>query len=137
MGMLGCRGSSWRLIGFRNEDSTYDVAPHHWCHVSFVVHEPGIKVWDFVRIGRRDMSRATRERIFEEMELGKVFSRRDVHVVSEKAGNDTVVHDRLVWLLLEVAIPSATELWGWPRVHFLQFVFSRPNLDSRFDTVCS
>jgi len=41
-----------------------DVTPHHGHHVSLIVHESRIEVRHGVRVGRRDVRRATRERVF-------------------------------------------------------------------------
>lgn len=41
-----------------------DVAPDHRSHVTLVVHEACVKVRNFIRIGGRDVSRATGEWVF-------------------------------------------------------------------------
>lgn len=45
------------------------------------------------------------------------------------------MHDWLVWLVLEVAVPAGAELFAWPAVHHLQLFLGRSNLDTSFDTV--
>lgn len=47
----------------------------------------------------------------------------------------TVMHDWLVRLVLEVAVPSRPKLLARPRVHHLQLLFCRPDLHTSFDTV--
>jgi hypothetical protein len=51
------------------------------------------------------------------------------------SSNDGVMHDWLVGLVFEVAIPSGTELWTRPSVHLLEFVLGRTDLDASLDTV--
>jgi len=79
------------------------------------------------------MSFSTTEWIFEEVEHGEEVTRRHVlgyivgmlsditccrgntyHVVSEPSRYHRVVHDWLVWLLLEIAIPSTAEFGTRP-----------------------
>jgi hypothetical protein len=47
------------------------------------------------------------------------------------------VHDGLVGLVLEVAIPSGSELWEWPTVHFPEFLLRRADLDAGLNAVGS
>lgn len=47
------------------------------------------------------------------------------------------MHDWLVGLVLEVAVPSAAELWARPLVHHLQLRLVRSDLDTSLDTVGS
>ena len=47
------------------------------------------------------------------------------------------MHDWLVWLILEVAVPSGKELWEWPLLELLEFLCIRPNLDTSFDAIRS
>lgn len=42
----------------------FDITPDHRGHVTVVVHEARIEVWNFVGIGRVYMDEATREGIF-------------------------------------------------------------------------
>lgn len=56
-------------------------------------------------------------------------------MVTKPASDDRVVHDRLVRLLLEVAVPARAELWVWPRVHLVKLLFGWSDLDTSFDTV--
>lgn len=62
--------------------SRLDVAPDHGDHVSLVVHEAGVEVRDSVRVGRRDVGRAAREGVLEEVEHGEELARRPVKVLS-------------------------------------------------------
>lgn len=68
--------------------SRLDVAPDQWGHVSLVVHKVGVKIRDLVRIGGRDVSGATRKGVLEEMELTKIFSRWNIHVVNKEASEN-------------------------------------------------
>ena len=52
------------------------------------------------------MGEATRERILQEVEHREEVAWRHEHVVAKPASDDRVVHDWLVWLVLEVAVPS-------------------------------
>ena len=45
------------------------------------------------------------------------------------------IHDWLVGLVLEVAVPAGPELWARPRVHHVQLLLSRPNLHTSVDAV--
>ena len=58
-----------------------------------------------------------------------------MHVVSEGAGYDGVVHHRLVGLVLEIAIPARTELMTAPAVHLLEFFLRRADLDAGLDAI--
>jgi hypothetical protein len=122
------RGSEGRLTGF-------DVTPNHWCHVTFVVHESGIEVWSFVWVGRYNVRLATGEWIFQEMEHREELSGRHQHVITEPSRNNRVVHDWLVGLVLEIAVPTTLEVWSRPRLHLFQLLFSRANLDTSFDAI--
>jgi hypothetical protein len=56
-------------------------------------------------------------------------------VVAKPSRNDRVMHDRLVRLVLEVAVPARAELGARPAIHHLQLFFGRTDLDAGFDTV--
>lgn len=45
------------------------------------------------------------------------------------------MHDGLVRLVFEVAVPARTELLARPRVHLVEFFLCRPDLDTSFDTI--
>ena len=45
------------------------------------------------------------------------------------------MHDWLVGLILKVAVPSAAEVWSWPRVHLIELLLGWANLDTGIDTV--
>ena len=47
------------------------------------------------------------------------------------------MHDRLVGLVLEVAVPATAEVRRWPCVHLVELLFSRANLDTSIDAVGS
>ena len=111
--------------------------PNHRNHVSFVVHETGIEVRSIVARRAGDVSEATGEWILQEMEHRKEFAWWHEHVVTEPAGDDRVVHDWLVWLVLEVAVPSGDELWEWPALEFFKFLLVRADLHTRFDAIGS
>lgn len=51
--------------------------------------------------------------------------------------NHGVVHDWLVWLVLEVRVPSASEVWCWPGVHLPEFFLCWADLNTSINTVCS
>jgi len=56
-------------------------------------------------------------------------------VVAEPAGNDGVVHDWLVGLVLEVRVPTRAELWARPAVHLVELLLGRADLDTSIDAV--
>lgn len=58
------------------------------------------------------------------------------HVVAVEAGDDGVVHDWLVGLVFEVAVPARAELLAGPAVHHLELFFGWTDLDSSLDPVC-
>ena len=58
------------------------------------------------------------------------------HVVAVEAGDDRVVHDGLVRLVLEVTVPARTKLLAGPAVHHRELLFCWTDLDTRFDAVC-
>lgn len=45
------------------------------------------------------------------------------------------MHNWLVGFVLEVAVPTTSELWSRPIIHFVQLRFSRPDLYSGLDAV--
>jgi len=47
------------------------------------------------------------------------------------------MHDGLVGLLLEVAVPAGAEFWTRPLVHHVKFCLCRTNLDTGFNAVSS
>lgn len=51
--------------------------------------------------------------------------------------NDRIMHDRLVRLILEVAVPTASKFWRRPLVHLGEFLFSWTNLDTSINTIGS
>ena len=53
----------------------------------------------------------------------------------QPACNDRVVHDGLVRLVLEVAVPATAELWAGPAVHLFEFLLGGTNLDASLDAV--
>jgi hypothetical protein len=57
------------------------------------------------------------------------------HGIKEKV-QPTVVHNGLIRLMLEIAVPPAPELFARPAVHHVQLLFRRPYLDTCLDTVC-
>jgi hypothetical protein len=122
------RGNEGILTGF-------DVSPNHWCHVTFIVHETGIKVWSFVWVRRYNVRLATGEWILQEMKHRKELSGRHQHVITEPSCNNRVMHNRLVGFILEVAVPAALEVWSRPRLHLFQLLFSWTNLDTSIDAI--
>jgi hypothetical protein len=56
-------------------------------------------------------------------------------VVAKPTRNNRVVHDWLVWLVFEVAIPTRPELWTRPLIHHLELFLSWTNLDSSLNAV--
>jgi hypothetical protein len=56
-------------------------------------------------------------------------------VVTEPSSDDRVVHDGLVRLVLEVAVPAGSELWAWPLVHDSELLLCGADFDTGFDTV--
>jgi hypothetical protein len=81
------------------------------------------------------MDVATGEWVFQEVEHGKELSRWNLHVITKESSNDRVMHDRLVRLVLEVAVPTRAEFVHWPRVHLLELLLRGANLDTGFDAV--
>ena len=69
------------------------------------------------------------------MEHGEEISGWHEHVVTKPTSNDRVVHNWLVGLVLEVAVPATSEVWGWPRLHLLELLLSRADLDTGFNTI--
>jgi hypothetical protein len=45
-------------------------------------------------------------------------------------------HDRLVWLVLEVTVPTRPELWAGPAVHLLELILSRTDLHTSINAIC-
>jgi len=45
------------------------------------------------------------------------------------------MHDWLVGLVLEVAVPATAKLWAGPAVHLFELLFGGTNLDASLDTV--
>lgn len=56
-------------------------------------------------------------------------------MVTEPAGNDAVMHDGLVGLVLEVRLPPVFEMRSWPPLKLIQFLWRRSNLDTSLDAV--
>lgn len=82
-----------------------------------------------------DVGESTGEWILQEVEHGEELARGHKHVVTEPSSNDGVVHDRLVGLVLEVAVPARAEFWVWPRVHLVELLLGWSDLDTGLDTV--
>jgi hypothetical protein len=129
--------SDFTSIGVHTASSLarLDVAPDHRCHVSLVVHEASVKVGSIVWRGRDDVGEASGEWILQEMELRDELAWWHVHVVAKPARDHRVVHDRLVRLVLEVAVPATAELWAGPAVHLFELFFGGTNLDASVDAV--
>ena len=45
------------------------------------------------------------------------------------------MHDRLVRLILKVAVPATLEMWSRPLFHLIQFFLGRAYLDAGFDAI--
>lgn len=131
-----------------------DVSPDHGGHVTLVVpgkvlgggkggderehlHEASVKVWCLVWVGADNVGRATREWVLEEVEHGEELAGWHESVVAVEAGDDRVVHDWLVGLVLEVALPSRAELLAWPAVHLPELLFIRSYLDTSINAIGS
>lgn len=56
-------------------------------------------------------------------------------MVTKPSGNDGVVHNWLVGLVLEVAVPTGAELWVWPGIHLIELLLSRSDLDTCLDAI--
>lgn len=56
-------------------------------------------------------------------------------VLTEPAGNDRIVHDRLIRLVFEIAVPTGTELWAVIVVHLLELLLRRTDLNTGINTV--
>ena len=67
--------------------SRLDVAPYHGCHVTFIVHEAGVKVGSFVWVGRDDVRTTTGEWVFQEVKHGKEFALGHEHVIPEETAS--------------------------------------------------
>lgn len=114
----------------------FDVAPDHGSHVSTVVHETSIEVRGLVGVGADDVGETTREWILQEVEHGEeLASSGNSGVVTEPTGNDSPVHDGLVGLVLEVAVPALDELREGRSGHVIQILLVRSPLDSSFDSI--
>lgn len=57
------------------------------------------------------------------------------HVVTEPAGNDTVVHDGLVRLVLEVRLPSVGEVGSGPALKVPELLLCGTDLDTGFNAI--
>lgn len=112
-----------------------DVTPDHGDHVTLIIHKSSVEIRSRVRVRARDKGGPTRERILKEVEHGEEVSWRHEHVVTEPAGNDTVMHDGLVGLVLKVRLPPVLEVGSWPPLKFIELLFGRPNLDTSLDAV--
>lgn len=113
-----------------------DVAPDHRHHVSLVVHEACVKVGHGIRIGGGDVGESPGEGVLEEVKHGEEVPGRHEHVVSEPAGNDRVMHDWLVRLVLEVRLPALFEVRSRPGLEVAELLFGWADLDACFDAVC-
>lgn len=69
--------------------------------------------------------------------LLKSANKSQVNLEVSSPSNDGVMHDWLVRLVLEVAVPTASKMRSRPAIHLLQFFFSRANLDTSFNAVGS
>jgi hypothetical protein len=56
-------------------------------------------------------------------------------VVAKPASDDTVVHHRLVRLVLEVGLPACLEVRSRPGLKLFEFGVSRADLDAGFDAI--
>ncbi len=45
------------------------------------------------------------------------------------------MHNRFVRFVLKVAVPTTLKVWSRPLLHLLQFLLSRPNLDTSFNSI--
>lgn len=90
-----------------------------------ITHEAGVEIRGIVRRRAGDVDEATREWIFQKVEHGEEVARRDKHVVTEPSSNDAVMHDRLVWFILEVAVPPRLEFLERPFGALLKFFLVR------------
>lgn len=81
------------------------------------------------------MGEATREGVLQEVEHGEELARWDLHVVTEETGDDRIMHDGLVRLVLEVAVPARAELVAWPGVDLPELVLGWASLDTGLDAV--
>jgi hypothetical protein len=66
---------------------------------------------------------------------GEELARWHHHMIPKPPGNNTVMHNRLVRLILEVTIPSAAKLLARPAIHHVELFLRRPDLDAGFDAV--
>jgi len=69
------------------------------------------------------------------MEHGEEFAGRHEHVITEPTSNNGVMHDRLVWLFLEVAVPARKELWERPVSELLEFLLVGSDFHTGFDAI--
>jgi len=70
------------------------------------------------------------------MEHGEKLSRGHQHVITEPTSDNRVVHNRLIRLVFEVTVPSASEMWCGPGLYHFKFFLGRTNLDTSFDAIC-
>lgn len=91
---------------------------HHRCQHTIYMKGSGKRTW-----------------ILKEVEHGEEFAWRHHHVVAKPACDDRVVHNGLVGLVLEVAVPSTAEFWARPFVHHGKLFLSGADLNTSFDAV--
>ena len=82
------------------------------------------------------MGEAAGEGVLEEVEHGEEVAGGHEHVIAEPAGDDGVMHDGLVGLVLEVRLPALGEVGGGPGLELAELLFGGADLDACFDTVC-
>jgi hypothetical protein len=51
--------------------------------------------------------------------------------------NNTIMHNRFIFLLFKITIPPTPKPLRWPAIHLLQLLLCRSHLDSRIDTIGS
>lgn len=84
-----------------------NVAPYHRCHITLVIHKPGIEVWSVIRVCRDDVGFTTREGVLEEVEHAEELACWNKHMVAEETG--TGISAGAIGQTQEAAYPEITE----------------------------
>ena len=62
-----------------------NVALYHRCHITLVIHKPGIKVWGVVWVCTDDMDLlSAREGVLEKVEHAEELARWNKHMIAEE-----------------------------------------------------
>jgi hypothetical protein len=56
-------------------------------------------------------------------------------MIPKPSSNNTIMHNRLIRLILEIAIPASPKLLARPAIHHIELFLRRPDLDTSFNTI--